>query len=175
MTATEKTASACPECYGKAPADAAECRACEYRLSCRYYRLSECKMDKREHLVSFDAAHEVLECADFEHIPGCEPEIDARQERIGELSRFFRYLLELDTYSLGIITEVVAPSAPGRACTVRRLSELHGCSRQAMHKKLMKLIGSRPELAGLFRDTMSKLTAARRTFLRRRADHASKR
>lgn len=169
----DKANSACPACYGTTPADAAKCRTCEYRLSCRYYRLSDRKMDQREHVVSFDAAHEVLECADCEHIPGCEPEIDARQERIGELSRFFRYLLDLDGYSLGIIAEVVAPSEPGRHCTVHRLGELHGCSRQAMHKKLIKLIGSRPELAGLFRNTLYKLTAARRSFLRHRAMEAA--
>ena len=170
----EKPFVPCPECYGGHDPALHPCRDCHCRLSCRYYKLSASRMETRKHIVSFDAAQELAECADCDHIPGAEPEPDRRRDRIGELGRFFRYLLELDSYSLGIIAEVVAPSTPDRRCTVRHLSRLHGCSRQAMHKKLMKLIGSRPELAGLFRDTLSKLTAARRTFLRRRADHAAK-
>lgn len=161
--------TACPECYGKFRTGEPRCRQCEYRLSCRYYKVSGKHVESRDHFVSFEAAQEVRECADFDHIPGCERETDRSQEMISALGRFFRYMLDLDGYTLGIIAEVVSPSVPGTHCTVHHLGDLHGCSRQAMHRKLMKIIGARPELAGLFRNTLYKLSEARRSFLRRRA------
>ncbi len=157
------------KCFGKFVIGSANCRKCEYLLSCRYYKMTGKKMDAREHIVSFDAAQELCECADFDHIPGNEEPFDFNREIILALSRFFRYMLELDEYSIGIIAEVVSPENKGVHCTVPYLSRIHGCSRQAMHRKLMKIIGAHPELAGLFRNTLYKLSDARQSFLRRRA------
>ncbi len=160
------------KCFGKFVSGDKNCRKCEFLLSCRYYKMTGKKMENREHIVSFDAAQELYECADFDHIPGEQEHFDFNKEIISALSRFFRYMLDLDEYSIGIITEVVSPEKAGTHCTVPYLSKVHGCSRQAMHRKLMKIIGAHPELAGLFRNTLYKLSDARQSFLRRRAANA---
>lgn len=161
------------DCYGNYSYARKDCRVCDCRVSCRYYRCSGKKVDAREHIVSFDHADYLDECMDFINIPGLEPaEPNHRSEMISALSRFFRYLLELDEYTIGIISEVVKASRRGVHCTVPYLSRVHGCSRQAMHRKLMKIIGAHPELAGLFRDTLYKLSSSRQSFLRRRAGAA---
>ena len=85
------------------------------------------------------------------------------------LGRFFRFLLELDDYTIGIISEVITPADPERkSCSVSALSKLHGCSRQAMHRKILDIIARRPELALLLKSTMSKLSRGRQCFLRHR-------
>lgn len=162
------------KCFGKFVSGNADCRKCEYMLSCRYYKVTGRKMESREHIVSFDAAQELFECADFDHIPGEQEPSDDSGEMIDALSSFFRYMLELDEYSIGIIAEVVSPGKKGVHCTVPYLSRVHGCSRQAMHRKLMKIIGAHPELSGLFRNTLYKLSNSRQSFLRQRAARAVK-
>lgn len=160
------------KCFGKFVIGSANCRKCEYLLSCRYYKMTGKKMDAREHIVSFDAAQELCECADFDHIPGNEEPFDFNREIILALSRFFRYMLELDEYSIGIIAEVVSPENKGVHCTVPYLSRIHGCSRQAMHRKILDIIARRPELTSLLKSTMYKLSAGRQLFIRRRSEQA---
>lgn len=160
------------DCYGKYTHHKENCRQCQYQLSCRYYTGTEKKIRRREHIVSFDAAQELLECADCDHIPGSEPAENRSPEFVSALSRFFRYMLDLDDYSVGIIAEVVSPSEKAKHCTIPYLGKVHGCSRQAMHGKVMRLISEHPELAGLFRDTLYKLSGARQSFLRHRAKAA---
>ena len=160
------------DCYGKYTHNHDNCCQCQYHLSCRYYTGTEKKFRDRDHIVSFEAAQELLECADFDHIPGVEPVENRGTELISALSRFFRYLLDLDDYSVGIIAEVVAPSENISHCTIPYLGKVHGCSRQAMHGKVLRLISEHPELSGLFRDTLYKLSGARQNFLRRRAKAA---
>ena len=161
------------DCYGKFTHHNGKCRQCRYHLSCRYYTGTEKKLHHREHIVSFEAAQELLECADCDHIPGEEPQENRSSELISALSRFFRYLLDLDDYSIGIIAEVVSPSEKKRHCTIPYLSKVRGCSRQAMHGKVLRLISEHPELAALFRKTLYKLSGSRQSFLRRRANAAS--
>ena len=160
-------------CFGKYPAGSSSCRRCEYHLACRYYTSTEKHIVRREHIVSFEAAQGLPECADFDHIPGEEKTVDRKDEMISALSRFFRYLLDLDDYSIGIIAEVVSSGEKIKHCTIPYLGKLHGCSRQAMNGKVMRLITAHPELTALFRDTLYKLSNARQSFLRRRAAAAA--
>ena len=163
-----------PKCYGsdghgKFPV----CAACEYYSSCRYYAATAAQVESRSHLASFDEVQEWLtDAADYDHIPGEQEEISRRQEKscfISMLGRFFRFLLELDDYTIGIICEVISPHDPERkSCSVTALSKLHGCSRQAMHRKILDIIAHRPELALLLKSTMYKLTRSRECFLRHR-------
>ena len=160
------------DCYGKYTHNNDNCRRCQYYLSCRYYTGTEKKFRHREHIVSFEAAQEMLECADCDHIPGTENPVSRSSEMISALGRFFRYLLDLDDYSIGIIAEVVAPGDKNKHCTIPYLSKIRGCSRQAMHGKVLRLISEHPELAALFRDTLYKLSGARQSFMRHRANAA---
>lgn len=167
-----ETTMDCPSCYGKYPCGDAPCAKCEYFDSCRYYTATARKVESRSHLVSYEAIAPLIpEGIDDTHTPGCEETEAEHPDMIPALSGFFRYLLELDDYTLGIISEVVSPSSSGR-CTVSKLSRLHGCSRQAMHRKLMSIIALHPELSTLFQNILYKLSSSRRVFLRRRAAEA---
>ena len=157
-----------PACYGKFDTGKKVCGKCVYNKSCAYCKATENMVESRSHLVSFEQVENWKEqVADYDHIPGSTH--SAHNGFLTILSRFFRYLLELDDYSLGIIREVIAPSGSDKPSSVSQLGKLHGCSRQAMHRKLLDMIASHPELALLFRDIMFKLPRSRQIFLRKRA------
>lgn len=88
---------------------------------------------------------------------------------IAMMGKFFRYLLDLDRYTLGMICEVIDPASAGEV-SVNSLSLKRGCSRQAVHQKILSIIGAHPELAVLFEPVMSHVTAARHSFRIRRAE-----
>ncbi|MBO5667975.1 MAG: hypothetical protein J6S43_02505 [Lentisphaeria bacterium] len=159
----------CPECYGKFPNGTVPCAKCEFFDSCRYWQATAGSVNSRTHVVSFEAAESIIpDTPDFDHIPGMEEE-NIQDIIIDRLGKFFRYLLELDEYTLGIVTQIVAPAGSKAPATVRELGALHDCSRQAMHRKMLRIISRHPELSALFQLLMPKLSAGRRVFLRRRA------
>ena len=90
-------------------------------------------------------------------------------EIIAALAHFFRYLLELDDYTLGIIGRMITLWHDKKVVNVGTLSEEHGCSRQAMHRKILNIIGQHPELSALFSMVLPKLSRSRRCFLMKRA------
>ena len=159
-----------PKCYGsdghgKLPV----CAACEYYSSCRYYAATAAQVESRSHLASFDEVQEWLtDAADYDHIPGEQEAVSRRQEKscfISMLGRFFRFLLELDEYTLGILREIIVPG--GEKCSVTLLGKLRGCSRQAIHRKILYEIARHPELSAVFIQIMDKLGASRRQFMRK--------
>jgi len=156
-------------CFGHFSVSEKKCSRCSYQASCRYYGATESVVSRRLKLASYERVEEWLgDAADYDHIPGEEKE--NTPPRLTEmLGRFFRYLLDLDDYTVGVITEVVAPSDPKRECSVAALGKVHGCSRQAMHRKILYIIGKHPELSLLFREMMYKLGSARQRFLRQQA------
>lgn len=163
----EKFADKKVDCYGN-PRTAFVCAGCSYYDSCRYYAGSWKKFNKRLADISLDRAHETLnEIRDYRYIPGNTPLGDSRN--ITEiLAEFFKYLLELDEYTLGIITRIIAPQYGNKmAPTVAELGKLRGCTRQAMHRKLLSSIGKHPELYTLFKMTMNKISRGRQLFRRR--------
>lgn len=82
-----------------------------------------------------------------------------------ELAELLRYLLHLDDYTLGVLAELIAPSATtARAATVAELARIHGISRQGMHRKMLAIAKESPELAGLLQLTVLKLRKSRREF-----------
>ena len=163
-----------PDCYGKFEAGKKACVKCVYNKSCAYCKATENMVESRSRLASFEQMENwKREVADYDHIPGT-----SRPESNGiltVLSRFFRYILDLDDYSLGIIREVIAPTENGTPCTVSQLGRLHGCSRQAMHRKMLYMISRHPELASLLKSTMYKLSSSRQMFLRRKQNSAAAR
>ena len=162
-------------CFGNPDRNSKRCIKCEYRQSCSYCAATESSVDSRSKLTCFEEIQSWLpECADFDHIPGEFEEDSTATDLIPMLSRFFRFLLELDDYTVGIISEIIAPGErPVKRCTVSHLGKLHGCSRQAMHRKILDIIASRPELTTLLKSTMYKLSSGRQLFLRRKQDSAA--
>lgn len=161
------------DCFGNPDHHSARCRKCRYRNSCNYYAATESTVNSRTHLTSFEAIQSWLpDCADFEHIPGCEPDENDSAALIPMLGQFFRFLLELDDYTTGIICELISPADRTKKCTVSHLGRLHGCSRQAMHRKILDIIAARPELTSLLKSTMYKLSSGRQRFMRYRSEHA---
>lgn len=162
-------------CYGKYLPGKAQCRRCQWQASCAYYTETAATVESRSHFASFEAMQDWHTlAADCDHIPGNEPEENPAAEIVPMLSRFFRYLLELDSYSVGVICEVIMPRSDNGSCTVSALGKLHGCSRQAMHRKILAIIAAHPELASLLKNTMYKLSESRELFLRNRKQPGKK-
>lgn len=159
-----------PHCYGKFPNGNDPCAKCDFFDSCRYYAATAKSVDRRRHTVSFEAAQDIIADIPADNsIPGGTDDPPPRQMIADALGKFFRYLLELDEYTLGLIRELIAPSFPDGKCSISHLAELHGCSRQALHRKMLAIIAVHPELTALFLLATRKLSAARKAFLRKRA------
>ena len=157
------------KCYGKFQKDHADCKICQYAESCRYYTLTAHSVESRSGFPSYEAMQKFLpDQCDDSNTPG-ESDESTQNELYSMLSSFFRYLVDLDEYTLGIIAEIVSPSEPGVHCTVSYLAKQHGCSRWAMHKKLLRTLSNYPELSTLLNNTLYKLTNSRKLFLRQRA------
>lgn len=161
-------------CFGNPDRNSKRCIKCEYRQSCSYCAATESSVDSRSKLTCYEEIQSWLpECADFDHIPGEFEEDPPATDLIPMLSRFFRFLLELDDYTVGIISEIIAPKERSvKRCTISYLGKMHGCSRQAMHRKILDIIARRPELTTLLQSTMYKLSSGRQRFMRSRSKQA---
>lgn len=158
-----------PICFGRFPKGDNPCAKCEFFDSCRYYAATAREVVSRSKLCSFEKnSFRISDVADYEHIPG-ECRKKSKDIFISMLARFFRYLLELDDYTAGLISRIITDSTGDGRCDIKKLSELRNCSRQAMHRKILSVIALHPELSSLFQGVMSKLSAGRKSFLRRRA------
>jgi hypothetical protein len=67
-----------------------------------------------------------------------------------------------------LICHTIAP-ADDEPVTVKTLSRLRGCSRQAVHRKILSIIQENPELAAFFLPMMKKISSARQSFVFKRA------
>lgn len=154
-----------PCCWKNYREISGECLNCTYAEACRLCAATEARMRQPLGGQEFDsAAGWVEELADCDHIPGMET-TSGRETVLPELAELLRYLLHLDDYTLGVLAELIAPSATGsRAATVAELARIHGISRQGMHRKMLAIAEESPELAGLLRLTVLKLRKSRREF-----------
>ena len=159
-------------CFGKPASCSKRCRSCEYRVSCNYCAATAASVESRSRLTSFEEIQTWLpDSADCSNIPGNDLDEPEKQQLIPMLGQFFRFLLELDDYTVGIISELISPSDKSvKHCTVSHLGKLHGCSRQAMHRKILDVIAHHPELTTLLKGTMYKLSSGRQRFMRRRSE-----
>ena len=94
---------------------------------------------------------------------------ESRLKLIEMLGTFFRYMLSLDEYTLGLVCNVVEPQDKDLPVTVKTLSTLRGCSRQAIHRKMLSAIQENPELAVLFAPLLRKISSAKRNFFLKNA------
>ncbi|MBE6378164.1 MAG: hypothetical protein E7051_05020 [Lentisphaerae bacterium] len=89
---------------------------------------------------------------------------EARLELIGMMAKFFRFLLSLDIYTLGLVCQTVAPP-DDEPVTIKTLSRLRGCSRQAIHRKILDSIQENPELSALFAPLLRRISSAKQSFV----------
>lgn len=158
-------------CYGRTPAQRDACGKCEFLESCRYYAASAPQMESRLNMVSFDFIQNWSElAADYQHIPGCEAEepesVSANVEpEIPGMAQFLRFLLSIDDYTLGLLAEIIG-GAPDRArCySISELAQLHHCTRQAMHRKILRSARRNPELGRLLQLAFCKVRRSRMSF-----------
>ena len=147
------------DCYGKFTQSSA-CNDCCYYDSCRYYKASAPGVNRGLNLPSLDCISDYCSTRrSSEPVPGEDDSESKAQERVltlSELAHFFRYLLELDSYTLEILREIIAPVS-GKKCNIADLCKLHNVSRQSMHRKIFRVIFKRPELWQLLRSTLDRL------------------
>lgn len=77
--------------------------------------------------------------------------MDIEAEQAEQLAQLFRFINEMDDYSLAIICEIANPGElrPGQVLTVAELARRHGISRQGMHRKVKDLWCMYPELQSI--------------------------
>ena len=154
-------------CFGNPRSRNNVCCLCQYRQSCALFAATSKSVESRSKLTSFEEIQSWLpDSADFDHIPGETRTVDRYSQLITMLGRFFRYLVALDDYTIGIICEMINSGDVSGNCTVSKLSRLRGCSRQTVHRKLLEIIARRPELSSLLQGTMYKLSRGRQRFMR---------
>ena len=164
-----------PTCYGKNPGSRIYCRECEFFESCNYYARSRAKMESRLNMVSFEHIQNWSEiAADHQHIPGCDPDefdtdiappVPVPETDIHDMAEFLRFILELDDYTLGILSQIIVPGADNiRHCSISELARLHQCTRQAMHRKILRAARHNPELGKLLQMTFRKISRSRGQF-----------
>jgi len=159
------------ECFGHCRGDD-DCRDCDLRESCSCISETESTIDNGYKLVSFEALENWAEFVAEEPRPP-EEEPDARETpELAALSEFCRYILHLDSYTLGILAEIIAPESAQRDIGIADLARLHRCSRQAMHRKMLASARRHPELAGVLQTTLRKIGRSRNAFHRREVKHA---
>lgn len=141
-------------CYGNYRQSSGKCSDCEFGESCRFYSSGELKISRRSGHVSFEKTENIIAQETSQ-----DNSLEGRMRFA--LGKFFRYLLELDDYTMAIICEVIKNNG-SQPLSVRKLGSIFGCSRQAMHRKILAVIGKNPELADFFRVLMPKLNRCRR-------------
>ena len=144
-------------CYGRF-SDSPECRKCEYGESCGLYTAGF-GSNERDH--RFSSWEKVAPHRKWNH----ENNVSGEQDMISALAHFFNYLLMLDDHTLGVIAGICCSWHDNRELSISKLSKEYGCSRQAMHRKVLNMIIKHPELSGLFMMLMPKLSRSRRNFM----------
>lgn len=155
------------DCFGSYALNRS-CARCIYRDSCSLCSRTESAMDRGSGLVSFDNTVDRWYPAPEKYIPGRgEEEFDPRAEMVTMISRMLKYLMKLDSYTLGIVSEMIAPSetVPG-GVNVAYLAKLRNCSRQAMHEKMLYAVARFPELGPLFQTALRRVGNLKSKFRR---------
>lgn len=152
-------------CYGNY-GNNRKCTRCIYRLSCHLYSSTESTVESRLGLVSLDSTVDEWLATDCSNIPGTEePEINQHNEMISALARMFRWIISLDSYTLGLVAEIVVPGKiDASGVSIARLAALRGCSRQAIHGKMLTAVMEHPELASLFQTVLRRVGSLRSKF-----------
>ena len=151
-------------CFGKFDTRP-QCRNCRYRASCRYYTANPVSDSPGGGCVSYESiADWCREAADPSPAPGeGEPEA-CELIGIDKLAEFFRYLLNLDKYTLEVLRMIFPADGSSGVCSVSDIARQRGCTRQAAHHKILNIIKEHPELTRLFSLTLRHLPRDRRRY-----------
>jgi hypothetical protein len=145
------------ECFGTFTLSRT-CVRCLYRDSCSLYTRTGKSVDRTSGLVSFDNTVDLWYPAPDSCIPGNGEEIDFHGEMVRRLSQMLKWIMKLDSYTLGIVAELIAPAAPvPGGVTVAHLAKIRNCSRQAMHEKMLYAVAQFPELGPLFQTALRRV------------------
>ena len=166
------------ECFGHCRRDT-DCRECDLMASCVCISDTEKTIEQHSGMTSVEELDGwALQLSTPAVLPDGEGEEESSASEplpgdLQRLSEFCRFIFSLDDYTLGILAAIIVPGDSGaRNCTVSDLARLHGCSRQAMHRKMLASVRRHPELAQLFRVTLRKIGRGRMTFRNREACRA---
>ena len=159
------------ECFGHCRGDA-DCRECDLMASCACISDTEDRIEQHSGMTSVEELDGwALQLSAPAELPGDDPDDGEPEPTTGELTRlseFCRFIFSLDDYTLGILAAIIVPGDPAaRNCTVSDLARLHGCTRQAMHRKMLASVRRHPELAQLFRVALRKIGRGRTLFRNR--------
>lgn len=142
------------------------CRNCRYLASCKYYSENKITSCSDNNCVSYELISDwCSEAADPSPCPG--EEYDGGNDLIGidKLAEFFRYLLNLDKYTLEILKMFFSENnSSGEVCSIAEIARQRGCTRQAAHHKILDIIKRHPELSRLFSLTLRRLPRNRRRY-----------
>ena len=168
------------ECFGHCRRDA-DCRECDLMASCACISDTEAHIEQHSGMTSVEELEGwALQLSTPAVLPDAD-EDDAAEDSVAEplpgdlrrLSEFCRFIFSLDDYTLGILAAIIVPGDSGAAnCTVSDLARLHGCSRQAMHRKMLASVRRHPELAQTFRVALRKIGRGRAVFRNRETQSA---
>jgi hypothetical protein len=152
------------KCYGRWAATE-KCRACEFTLSCQLFTATEGRMNRSLGGQNIDEVGDwAPDLADSSHIPGEEPEQmpDVEPAQVAGLDETLRFIFNLDYYTLGIVSEILAPQhLKTKRLTVAELARLKGVTRQRMHYKLLEVATKSPELKTLLACVLMKIRKGR--------------
>ena len=152
-------------CFGKYNTRPA-CRNCRYRISCKYYTENPVPGCPKDNCVSYEMISDWCpEVADPSPYPGEENPAASDLVGIDKLAEFFRYLLNLDKYTLEILRMIFpADGSDANVCSISDIARQRGCTRQAAHHKILNIIRQHPELTRLFSLTLRHLPRDRRRY-----------
>ena len=166
------------ECFGHCRRDA-DCRDCDFLSSCACISDTEAHIEQHSGMTSVEELDGwALQLSTPAVLPdGDEEPAEERNEPLtgdlAQLSEFCRFIFTLDDYTLGILAAIIAPDGEAAAnCTVAALARLHGCTRQAMHRKMLSSVRRHPELASLFQVALRKIGRGKEFFRRPEACRA---
>ena len=93
-------------------------------------------------------------------LPGeCEEvRLSRRDEMIASLAKMLKWIMSLDSYTLGLVAEIIAPSAPcPGGVSIAYLAKKRNCSRQSVHEKMVASVLRFPELSSLFQTALRRV------------------
>lgn len=166
MDTMKKEENPMKECYGTYTRRRS-CVNCIYKSSCMLYSRTLNKVDRGSGLVSFDNTVDQWYPAPESTIPGYEEPEDKHSETVRAVAQMLKWIMSLDSYTLGIVAEIIAPTRPAPGgVSIAHLAKLRNCSRQAMHEKMLYAVARFPELGALFQTALRRVGNLKSKFRR---------
>ena len=153
-------------CYGHF-ASLPSCKRCPYRKSCELYTRTTPGISGRLGMVSLDNTAGDWIPAPDSCIPGDNKEerLSRRDEMISSLAKMLKWIMSLDSYTLGLVAEMIAPTTPcSGGVSIAYLAKKRNCSRQSVHEKMVASVLRFPELSSLFQTALRRVGSLKSKF-----------